>query len=378
MSFTLNYSKGAASQQDLAQVAEQLLPYQDEVSKIQLIQKGTRANGSYPSLILVGIGGSSLGARALISALRPDMSILHLESIDTGALEKAVSTVQDGKQVIVVSKSGSTLETMVNLGILLPYLKECIIVADKDTPLAQFAKDKGFTHIVSPKEISGRFSLFTAVGLVPIAGAGISTEKLLEGAEKMRKACLGSDVMMNPALLGAARAYLHLQQGKSLHAFFSLDQRLNALSIWWRQLMAESSGKDGKGITPLVSDVSDLHSMFQRYAQGPKDVMTTFLSADQVSSLKLPEDFPLAPELEGKNVGDISQGIIQGVLRAYDSLKLPYMHVHFETLNEDTLGAFCMWKMMETIYLAKLMEINPFGQPGVESYKREVKKIFHM
>lgn len=367
MAFTVNYSESGHTQQEVAAAAATLTNI-PELANIHLIQKEGVGNTSFPSLVLVGIGGSSRGARAILEALRPDFPVHYLDMIDARALQHV-----QAQHVIIVSKSGQTLETLVNMQALLPQLTSCMVVADEGTPLAQFAQQKGFTYVVSPKDIGGRFSLFTSVGLVPMAAAGIDVTKFCVSAEKMYAACSTADVASNPALYSAALTYLQLKNGKALHVFFHTDTRLRGLGFWWRQLVAESLGKDGKGITPLVSDPTDLHAMFQRYAQGPKDVYTTLVSFDAQSDVALKET-PLLPGLANKKIDEIAGAVTQGIYGTYAKLGLPIVHIHLDTCDEESLGEFCMWKMMETIYLAQLMGVDPFTQPAVESYKSEIKK----
>ena len=219
--------------------------------------------------------------------------------------------------------------------------------------------------------------MFSPVALAPLAFLGIDIGRFRAGAQSMQEICLDPDVNKNPALWGAAATYLNYQHDKSTHALFFLNPLLRGLSRWWQQLISESLGKDGKGILPILSEASDMHALSQFYMDGPANVFTTFIELSSDAGTVL-ASVPLLPSLSGKKIEEVTRGINDGVRRAYIKKKLPHIVINFDDIDEESLGAFCALKMLETVYLAKLMGVNAFDQPGVELYKQEVKSILKL
>jgi glucose-6-phosphate isomerase len=346
-------------------------------------------------VIVIGIGGSNLGTMAIASALRPRREILFLETADPLALQDVAKKLHaasgDKKHyiTILISKSGTTTESIANFGALLPVLQavdshwqqHIVVVTDEGSALWMYAESQQFSKLAIPQGIGGRFSVFSPVGLLPLLIAGISTTKILQGAAGMKALCLNTkDLDQNPALMGAAAQYLQLQEGKSIHNLFLFAPHLEPLGKWWRQLVGESLSKEGKGITPMVSIGStDLHSMGQLYFGGPQDIMTTILAVKDFG-IDMPVSAEhglgaLVPDIEGKKLGEIMAAIRQGVRTSYVDHHLPFVDVQLGHASPENLGAFMQWKMMETIYLAQLLGVNAFDQPAVEHYKKETRAI---
>lgn len=346
-------------------------------------------------VIVVGIGGSSQGTMALAQALQPRREILFLETADPAALHQigkklhAASGQNKYYITILVSKSGITIESVANFGALLPVLESAdaewtnhiIVITDEGTPAWRYAEQQHFSRIAIPAGVGGRFSVLSPVGLLPLLIAGVPTTHILEGAAKMKALCLTTTSLeQNPALMGAAAQYIQLQQGKGIHNLFVFAPHLEMLGKWWRQLVGESLGKQGKGVIPMVSVGStDLHSMGQLYFDGPPTIFTTLVG---ISEFSLEVPIPagqglaaLAPSIEGKELGRVLQTIYHGTRAAYQHTGLPFIDVELGKTSPENLGAFLQWKMMETIYLARLMSVDPFNQPAVASYKDETAKL---
>ncbi len=229
----------------------------------------------------------------------------------------------------------------------------------------------------------------SAVGLFPLAKAGINVTALVDGARKMRDRCLSSDIQENPAMMSAAILFAHYHAGRMINDNFIFHSELESLGKWYRQLLGESIGKehdrDGKvvriGITPTVSIGStDLHSVGQLYLGGPKDKLTTFISAEygKRGSTITQEVFAGVGEgIAGKKPADVAEAILKGVKIAYEKKGLPFMEILLSDITPASLGAFMQFKMMEMMYLGKLFNVNPFDQPNVESYKIETKNILN-
>ena len=258
-------------------------------------------------LIVVGIGGSNLGTIAvqeavlgkLYNQLTASTKVLYADTVDSDSINNIITLVkpvlEKGGNIIlnVISKSGTTTETIANAEVLIDLLrrhkkdyKNCITVtSDKGSELWNIAVREGLNVLEIPKKVGGRYSVFSPVGLFPLGLLGIDIERLLDGARVMRDACINMNVEENPAAISATLQYLHYKSGKNICDLFLFANDLESLGKWCRQLMAESLGKEFNkkgekvniGITPIVSIGStDLHSMAQLYLGGPYDKFTTF------------------------------------------------------------------------------------------------------
>ena len=286
--------------------------------------------------VLVGIGGSNLGAKAVYEALRkpgqtPEM--LFADTVSPITQERIIAKLKNASKDEIllnyVSKSGTTLESKVNFELLKEYAGEIV-----DT-----YKDLEFD-----KTIGGRFSVLTEVGLFPLRTCGFDTETMLRG-----KADAGEG--------NAQWLYDQLQAGMAVHDMFLFNPELESLGKWYRQLLGESTGKDGKGFVPTVSiGTTDLHSALQRTLGGPKNIATTFVFARQP--------------------GDDTMNILyEATKKSYKNHNLPFQEYVMPRLDEYELGKFMETKMREIVSLAHLMGVNPFDQPNVEDYKAEARKL---
>lgn len=362
-------------------------------------------------MIIVGLGGSNLGTMAIHRAIhgmyhnekKNIIKLYFADTVDEISIHNlAVIMHQEykngGKVLLnIISKSGKTTETIALAQIFYTILLELqpeafryiIVTTDEDTDLYRLAKNKHFDLLTIPKKVGGRYSVFSSVGLFPLAMMGIDIQELLHGAQDMRISCT-EKLYDNPAAISASILYHAYNKKFSIHDSFFFVKDYESLGKWYRQLLAESIGKtsmhDGKkvniGLTPTISIGStDLHSVGQLYLGGPYDKITTFITLDQYAHHeKISEDIlsALVPNLANKNLSDIMNAIIAGVQLSYLHDKRPFMINRIPKNNPYYIGQWMQLKMFEVIFLGYLFKVNPFDQPEVELYKIETKaKLAH-
>jgi len=362
-------------------------------------------------IVVIGIGGSNLGTKAVYDALYG-----HFDTLQPNRLPKILfSDTSDGEWlarcsiflqkeinspdevlIVCISKSGSTTESIANFEILFSVLKKkwntllqrCVIITDEGSKLALLASQKELHLLFIPKEVGGRYSVFSSVGLFPLSLVGIDCKELLEGARTMREQCLLVNGEKNPALQSALFQFLLNLEKRTISDMFLFAPCLESLGKWYRQLLAESIGKefdrDGKvvhcGIMPTVSIGStDLHSMGQLYLAGPRDKMTTFVSVgNDTKSVSVPKKGVfngLVDSIYGKTSTEIMSAILSGIKRTYQKKKIPFCEIILDDISPKSLGEFMQFKMMEVMFLGELLNVNAFDQPNVEEYKIETKRI---
>jgi len=362
-------------------------------------------------IVVIGIGGSNLGTMAIQQALYgqfyneqdPDIKVYYADTVDSDYILDILLLVeqelQKGNQIIlnVVSKSGKTTETIANFEVFLhmlksyrpnDYKKYIAVTTDQDSPLWKLAQEENFSCLSIPKNVGGRYSVFSAVGLFPLAMIGIDIEKLQTGAGEMVDLCLDEDVEKNPAATTASILYTYYKKGIYIHDMFFFSVDLYALGMWYRQLLAESIGKQRNlsgdevnvGITPTISIGStDLHSMTQLRLGGPNNTLTTFVSVlENKSNVPVPclKKFEkLVASIQCKSLSSIMDSIFEGVKKAYTKKKRAFMTIELPEKSERYIGQFMQMQMMTIIYLGYLLDINPFDQPHVELYKQETRKL---
>lgn len=362
-------------------------------------------------IVVVGIGGSNLGTKAVYDALfgaydtlEPDRfpKILFSDTVDSEWMKKCITLIQkkttSPKEVlfIFVSKSGGTTETIANTESLLSILKKkwntiterCVVITDEGSKLALLASRQNIQLLFIPQYVGGRYSVFSPVGLFPLALAGIDSGALMEGARAMRTACLSEKFEKNPAFQSAVIHFLLSLEKRTIADTFLFYPSLESLGKWYRQLLAESIGKeidkDGRvvhcGLTPTVSIGStDLHSMGQLYLGGPQDKIATFVSVisqlNQITVPRKPLFGGLVDESSGKKLSDIMNAILGGVKKTYQKKKIPFCEIVLENVSPRSLGAFMQFKMMEVMFLGDLFNVNAFDQPNVEEYKIETRHL---
>lgn len=362
-------------------------------------------------VVVIGIGGSNLGTLAIYDALFGTHDAYNKERLpkllflDTTSEEKltAVKKLLEKEKsansfvINIISKSGKTTETIVNFEVLYGALskkfkgleKRVVVTTDFGSPLWEIAEKNGFAKLSIPTHVGGRYSVFSAVGLFPLGLVGVKINKLLDGARSMQETCLSfEDAQQNPAAVGAVVLNTMREKNISIHNNFFFAPEMESLGKWVRQLVGESLGKEydieGKlvniGITPIVSIGStDLHSMAQLYFGGPHDKFTTLVTVNKPTShLSVPKKQifgGLGEHIGGRSLFGIMDATARGVSMTYENLVLPHNTIVFPQIAAFPLGEFLQYKMIETMYLAKLMKVNAFDQPNVEAYKNETRKI---
>lgn len=323
-------------------------------------------------IVVVGIGGSNLGTKAVYDALlgrddliEPDRfpKIIFLDAIDekfnTHFKKFLQNKISSSSEILVnlVSESGETVETLTNFSLLSEYIDQTIITTDLDSVLWEMAQEKNVSVLCVPPKVAGRYSILSPVGLFPLLCAGLNIKALRDGAMSGLKVCLCGQVLENPALVSAVILQSMFKSGKNINDNFFFCPELESLGKWYRQLLAESIGKkEDIGITPTISIGStDLHSVGQLYLGGPKDKITTFVTLAETN--------------------EVNGAIFSGVKKSYLERGLPFMHVVLDDLDEKSLGQFFQFKMIEVMLLGKLFDVNPFDQPAVEAYKNEARHL---
>ena len=352
-------------------------------------------------VVVAGIGGSYLGARAVIEAM--SNSFLWLQEKKAGQptiifaghnigedyLYELTSFLKDKKfGVINISKSGTTTETALAFRLL---KKQCedqrgkemarkviVAVTDAKKGAARVTADKeGYKSFIIPDNVGGRFSVLTPVGLLPIAVAGIDIDQLVEGARKMEEVCANQNMMENPAALYAATRNELYQNGKKIEILVNFQPKLHYFMEWWKQLYGESEGKDHKGIYPSSVDFStDLHSMGQWIREGERTIYETVISVETPNhELHVPSDEENLDGLNflaGKRVDEVNKMAELGTQLAHVDGGVPNMRVSVPKLNEYYLGQLIYFFEKACGISGYLLEINPFNQPGVEAYKKNM------
>ena len=353
-------------------------------------------------VVVAGIGGSYLGARAVIEGLgnsfawlvndKKNPTILFAgNNIGEDYLFELTSFLKDKKfGVINISKSGTTTETALAFRLL---KKQCedqrgkdeakdviVAVTDAKKGAARTCADKeGYKSFIIPDNVGGRFSVLTPVGLLPIAVAGFDVKQLVAGAADMEKAC-GKDVAFeeNPAAIYAAtRQALYTQAGKKIEIVCNFQPKLHYFAEWWKQLYGESEGKDQKGIFPAACDfTTDLHSMGQWIQQGERSIFETVISVETPNEKLL---FPHDDEnldglnfLEGKRIDEVNKMAELGTRLAHVDGGVPNILVNVPELNAYYLGQLIYFFEKACGISGLLEEVNPFNQPGVEAYKKNM------
>jgi glucose-6-phosphate isomerase len=386
--------------------------------------QGRRLQGAVDRVVILGIGGSSSGARALFEALRstyhnelpPEARLgiprIYFEgnSIDNDALQEMLDLLQttcvdpelreERWGVIVVSKSGSTLETAVAYRVLrreaaLYYgskserLRHLILpVTGAGGKLRELCKAEGYSEadiLTIPDNVGGRYSVFTAAGLLPAAVMGLDVRALLLGASAMTKRFLDEPFERNPVLQYAGVNYLLSEEyGKPMRVLSVGSKKLEALGRWYDQLLAESLGKHGRGPTPLtLVQTRDLHARGQQHRDGARDRVINNLMVRAASHAPIAVGMADRNEddlnaLSRKTMPDLLDAARQATNQAYLETARPTAELLVPALSEHTMGQLMQMLMLATVVEGRLMGINPYGQPGTEAYKRHMRTVLNV
>ncbi|PID93193.1 MAG: glucose-6-phosphate isomerase [Bacteroidetes bacterium] len=352
-------------------------------------------------LVVIGIGGSYLGARAVNDALghhfasllgRQDAPRMLFAGHNIGEdyMKELIEVLdQRNYSLVVISKSGTTTEPAIAFRILKNHLeqkvgkelarKKIVAVTDeKKGALRTLADKEGYSTFVIPDNVGGRFSVFTPVGLVPLAACGIDIRALIEGAKSMAAACDPSlPLMENPAALYAVTRNALYRSGKLVEVMVNYHNKLHYLAEWWKQLYGESEGKDGKGIFPAAVDNStDLHSMGQYIQEGERILFETVLSVENSRhEARIPSDEANLDQLNylaGKPIDHVNKMAELGTILAHIDGGVPNIRISIDKLDERNLGELMYFFENACGVSGYMLGINPFNQPGVEAYKKNM------
>lgn len=379
------------------------LPVAYDVDEFKRIKKAAeKIQSDSEVLLVIGIGGSYLGARAAIEFLRH--SFYNIVSKDirktpeiyfcgnnlSGTyLSQLIEVIGDRDfSVNVISKSGTTTEPAVAFRIFKNMLekkygkeeaaKRIYATTDKARgALKNLATEEGYETFVVPDDVGGRFSVLTAVGLLPIAASGADISKLMEGAASMREVCLNKNFEDNDSLKYAAIRNILLRKGKDIEILCNYEPVLHYVAEWWKQLYGESEGKDQKGIFPASVDLTtDLHSMGQFIQDGSRIMFETVMELEKPSFDITMEEEPVDLDglnyLTGKTLDFINKSAMKGTQLAHTDGNVPNLTVKIPEQNEFYLGQLFYFFEFACGVSGYILGVNPFNQPGVESYKKNM------
>lgn len=383
------------------------LPEREKAEVERIKEVAQKLADSTDRFIALGIGGSYLGVKALFDALkspyhnelsrekRDNKPKVYFEgnNLDSDSMNQLFDLlpsspsekIEDKFSVVVISKSGGTVETALSFRLFQEKAKEFYgkdhnqyIVAITDESkgkLKAIADIEKYQTFVIPDDVGGRYSVLTPVGLLPAAIMGIDIDQLLAGAAYMKTICESEDWQNNPASMYALLQYLSYKQGRNLSAMAAWSKGMESLGFWYDQLCAESLGKDGQGRVPFtIVNNRDLHSRGQELQDGERNTVVTNLFIEKpnrdITFQKNQEDLDALNYLHGKTVKSMQLGALEGTNYAYAKDKRPTMNILFPELNEFTLGQFFYMMEVATVMEGYLNNINPLDQPGVEAYKK--------
>ncbi len=348
-------------------------------------------------LVVVGIGGSYLGAKAVIEALSGNFDTPKVLfagiNLSEEYLVELTEFLKDKKfGICVISKSGTTTEPAVTFRVLKKILddqfgeqeaaKRIVAVTDKEKgALVKMSQKLGFKTFVIPSDIGGRFSVLTPVGLYPIAFAGFDIKALLKGALTMfENSADNADFDTNIAAQYAVARNVLLQKGFLLEILANYNPKLHFFAEWWKQLYGESEGKEGKGIYPASVDfTSDLHSMGQYIQDGPRFLFETVFNVtkkfDKIIIEEDAENLDALNYLSGKSLEYVNQKAMEGTLEAHLSGGVPNIVIDIPEINENTVGQLIYFFEKACGISAMILDVHPFIQPGVEAYKSNMFRL---
>lgn len=372
----------------------------EEFARIQKAAAKIQADSDV--LLVIGIGGSYLGARAAIEFLRhsfynsvskeirktPEIYFCG-NNISSNYMNHLIDVIGDRDfSINVISKSGTTTEPAIAFRVFKKLLNEKYgreeaakrIYATTDKAkgaLKNLATEEGYESFVVPDDVGGRYSVLTAVGLLPIAVSGADITKLMEGAASMRNYCINNPFEENDSLKYAAVRNILLRKGKSIEILVNYEPSLHFVSEWWKQLFGESEGKDKKGIYPASVDfTTDLHSMGQFIQDGQRTLFETVLNVEKSSTEIILEEEEVDLDglnyLAGKTIDFVNKSAMKGTLLAHTDGDVPNLLVNIPEQNEFYLGQLFYFFEFACGVSGYLLGVNPFDQPGVESYKKNM------
>jgi glucose-6-phosphate isomerase len=372
---------------------EDIVPQLDDIEKTAQ-QLRTLSD----TTVVIGIGGSYLGSKAIIEALgnsipgnNNDHTILFAgHNICEDYLAELLEVVdKKNYSIVVISKSGTTTEPAIAFRVLKNHLeskfgkaeaaKRIVAITDeKKGALRSMATSNGYKTFVIPDNIGGRFSVLTPAGLLPVALGKFNIREIVDGAKKMESMTRNNkDAVSNPALIYAATRNLLLESGKTTEIFVGFTPKLHFLAEWWKQLYGESEGKEGKGIFPAAVDfTTDLHSMGQYIQEGQRIIFETFLSVAKSSKkVVIPMEEDNADQLNylaGKRLTEVNHNAETGTILAHNDGGVPVIKINLPELSGYYIGQLIYFFEIACAISGYILDVNPFDQPGVEAYKKNM------
>lgn len=360
----------------------------NEIEKIKQCAEKIRNDSDF--LIVVGIGGSYLGARAVIEALshtfKPKNVIFAGNNLSADYMNDLLEYIE-GKDISinVISKSGTTTEPAVAFSVLKTYMEKkygdkanerIYVTTDSEKGILKEQADKaGYETFVVPDDIGGRYSVLTAVGLLPIAVAGIDIDKILNGAISAKKEF--SKLENNICYTYAKMRNVLYSKGKKIELLVNYEPKMHYFTEWWKQLFAESEGKDGKGIFPAgVDNTTDLHSIGQYIQDGERLFFETVINIEKTyRDIEVEVQEEKLNFLNRKTLNEINHKAMEGTIIAHTKGKVPNIEICIEKLNEESMGKLIYFFEKACGISGYILGVNPFNQPGVEAYKKEMFKL---
>ena len=382
------------------------LPSSYDKKEFEKIQKcANKIKKDSEILVVIGIGGSYLGARAVIESLthtfynmlnkeqRKFPQILYVGNNISGTyLEDLIDLIGDRDlSVNVISKSGTTTEPAIAFRVFREFLenkygvkearKRIYVTTDKEKgALRKLAKQEGYETFVIPDNVGGRYSVLTPVGLLPIQAAGINISKLMEGAKIAEEKYSDIDIKYNDCYKYAVIRNILYKQEKNIEILETYEPKMHYIIEWWKQLFGESEGKEQKGIYPSGAEfTTDLHSMGQYIQEGRRCLFETVINIEKTNSTLTinPDDDNLdgLNYISGKTLDFVNKKAMQGTILAHVNGGVPNIKINMDKLDEETIGHLLYFFELACAMSGKLLGVNPFNQPGVEKYKSEMFRL---
>ena len=352
-------------------------------------------------LLVIGIGGSYLGARAVIEALHSsiygeDKSKTHVifvgNNLSGNYINDVIELLEDKDfSINVISKSGTTTEPAIAFRIFREIIenkygikearKRIYVTTDKKKgALKTLADAEGYEKFVIPDNVGGRYSVLTAVGLLPIAASGIDIDMLMKGAQTAEDKYSDTSLKYNECYKYAVARNLLYESDKSIEMLVTYEPKMHYMIEWWKQLFGESEGKDGKGLFPAGAEfTTDLHSLGQYIQEGRRIMFETVLNIENIEkdiTINFDEDnLDNLNYLQGKKLSYVNQKAMEGTIQAHTEDGVPNIVMDIDYLNEESLGELIYFFEKACAMSAELLEVNPFNQPGVEKYKTNMFKL---
>jgi glucose-6-phosphate isomerase len=367
----------------------------EQLPRIQQIANRLK---QYDVLIVIGIGGSYLGTKAGLHFLETPFKQTKPEILFAGHnmsstyMVELLNYIKDKNVAVnVISKSGTTTEPAIAFRLIMDQLKERYskeelqsrIVATTDQArgaLYQLSKAEGYDQFVIPDDVGGRYSVLSPVGLLPLAVAGYDINKMIQGAQKAYQDASTSDLSKNVSYQYAVLRYMLYQKGKKIEMLASYEPNMQYVNEWWKQLFGESEGKENKGLfisSALFS--TDLHSLGQYIQEGERHLFETIIHIDtptkDIEIQKQDNDLDGLNYLAGKTLSYVNTKAEEGTLMAHQEGQVPNIVLHLENVSEASFGYMMYFFEIACAMSAYLIDINPFDQPGVESYKKHMFQL---